>query len=72
MDAKKDQLKAPEQGYTLAGFSFNPQILQTHLTKFYPKNSSLVTYNPHGAAKECSECWPDSLSDEAAKRDLGW
>jgi hypothetical protein len=72
MDADKSKLKAPEQGYTIAGFSFNPNILQKHLKELFPSNDSLVTYNPCGAAKECSECWPDSLSDEAAKRDLDW
>jgi hypothetical protein len=62
MEAKQTDLKAPEQGYTIAGFSFTPGQLETELDKIFEGNSSLITYKPEGAAKEFSECWPDSLS----------
>lgn len=72
MESKKQDLKAPEKGYTIAGFSFTPSQLQDELDKIFPDNSKLVSYKPEGAAKIFSECWPDSLSQEAALRDFAW
>lgn len=46
--------------------------MSVSLEKMFPGNNKLVTYDPKGAAKTFSECWPDSLSGAAAKRDLKW
>jgi len=43
-DATEVQLKAPEKGYTLAGFSFTPAMLAAELEKTFEGNTALVTY----------------------------
>ncbi len=68
MDAPREALKEPEQGYVLAGFSFTAEELFAEIRKHYPEFSYRVDLNPSAAT--FAKLWPNTVSGEAAKRDL--
>ncbi len=74
MDAPRASLQEPENGYTLAGFSFTPQQLFAEIQATAPHLGFAYTVdlsvNPH--AQRFSALWPDSISAAEALRDLGF
>ena len=81
-DAPASVLQEPQAGYALAGFSFSPQDLQNYLKSLPPLGASSssafdVTYDENSnaalsGAALFAELWPNSLSGDAAARDLQW
>lgn len=70
MDAPRENLREPEGGYALAGFSFNPEQLFALIKQEHPHFQ--WSYDASGPAARFSKLWPDSISGEAAERDLGF
>ena len=77
-------LEEPENGYALAGFSFTPAELEASLRRAMKQRGLeaesayrgdvewKMVYEPIGAAAVFAEIWPNSISGEAALRDLSW
>eukprot|EP00037_Helgoeca_nana_P037679 m.17078 g.17078 ORF g.17078 m.17078 type:complete len:346 (-) comp9205_c0_seq1:133-1170(-) len=76
MDAPKSRLQEPAGGYAIAGFSFTAtELIERLRARLLPKTLSLATPplgGVVGAAAELARAWPNSLSGDAAKRDLGF
>jgi threonine 3-dehydrogenase len=70
MDARRVDLREPEGGYALAGFSFSAEalfaLLRARPSGFEEAGEALTP------AARFAELWPNSLSGEEAKRDLGF
>lgn len=68
--ASSQDLKEPEQGYAIAGFSFTPrelfEELQQHGVSFETKEELNANMN------KFANLWCDSLSPEEAQRDFGY
>eukprot|EP01048_Picozoa_sp_COSAG05_P017129 COSAG05_NODE_2295_length_3264_cov_2.986730_5_plen_234_part_00 len=77
-DAPRAQLTEPEAGYAMAGFSFTAQQLLTLLTELCPAagggGSGTLVFEEHldENAAAFARLWPDTISGEAAERDLGF
>lgn len=69
-DAPRAALREPQGGYAIAGFSFTAQCLLARLTAMYPDFETEESLDCDAAA--FARLWPDSLSSEAASRDLGF
>lgn len=80
MEADRAALQEPDNGYAFAGFSFTPSELflglESHLREKYntPLEEAVmeVDFDPSGPAAVFADLWPDSISGEAALRDLQW
>ena len=69
-DADAGALKEPENGYCLAGFSFTPEELFAEIRRHHPGFTHVRALDPD--ASLFARLWPDSLSPDAAERDLGF
>mmetsp|Transcript_2747 Transcript_2747/g.9666 ORF Transcript_2747/g.9666 Transcript_2747/m.9666 type:complete len:342 (+) Transcript_2747:82-1107(+) len=70
--AQRGALGEPEAGYAVAGFSFTPRELFAELERLAPGFAWRDASAGGGAAAKFAVVWPDSLSPEAARRDLGF
>lgn len=55
--------------YNLSGISFNPKELAAEIKKHIPNFT--ITYQPD-FRQQIAESWPESLDDNAARKDWGW
>jgi len=71
-DAPRENLKEPEAGYNMAGFSFTPLELFEAINEIAPELqfSFVVNLERNPAALKFAQTWPDSLSDAEGIRDL--
>lgn len=71
-DAPRENLKEPEAGYNMAGFSFTPAELFEAISEAAPELQFSYTINleKNPNALNFARLWPDSLSDEEGIRDL--
>ena len=69
MDAKRDDLREPEAGYALAGFSFSADELLLLLKRRFPNFEVTEASGPTAAAR-FALLWPDSISAREADTDL--
>jgi threonine 3-dehydrogenase len=69
MDADRARLREPEGGYALAGFSFSAGQLFALLAARFPTFEAGEALTPAAAF---AELWPNSISAEEARRDLGF
>merc|ERR1712159_854583 len=63
-------LTEPEKGYCVPGLSFTPQELFEEIRKHHPGFGFRVELDEH--MNKFANLWPDELSTEEAKRDLGY
>ena len=68
--APRESLREPSAGYCAAGFSFTPRELFALLRQRVP--SFRFVEQADGAAARFAALWPDTISGEAAQRDLGF
>lgn len=70
MEAPRGDLKEPENGYSICGFSFSAKRLFQELkNKYYPNFRWTLQLDEQGAAL-FADAWPCSLSKIEAQRDL--
>jgi nucleoside-diphosphate-sugar epimerase len=68
MEAPPEHVKE-RTSYNLAGFSFSPEDIATHITRHVP-NFKLGFAPDHRQA--IANSWPQSIDDSAARADWGW
>ena len=68
--APSEDLKEPEQGYAIAGFSFTPKQLFEEIHQHGMDLPTTEKLNPN--MNKFAQLWPDSLSPVEAKRDFGY
>lgn len=69
-DADASNLGEPERGYCLSGFSFSPAELFDELKRLRPTFAYDVALDADAA--KFAALWPDSISPDAARADLGF
>lgn len=69
-DAPRAELREPEGGYVIAGFSFTAEELFAWLRLLFPDFAAEMQLDPDASA--FAELWPDTISGDAAARDLGF
>jgi nucleoside-diphosphate-sugar epimerase len=69
-DSPRETLQEPEGGYAISGFSFNAETLFAKLRAMFPDFAVEETLDPDAAA--FARLWPDAISGDAARRDLGF
>merc|ERR1712039_129543 len=69
-DADEAQLKEPERGYAIPGVSFTAHELFDEIRYHKPGFTTGMELNEH--MNTFANLWPDTLSTEEAKRDLGY
>jgi threonine 3-dehydrogenase len=69
-DAPRATLGEPDGGYAIAGFSFTAQTLRVKLKELFPAFKMEESLDADAAS--FARLWPDTLSSQAATRDLGF
>jgi hypothetical protein len=72
MCAPKNRLREPTRGYTASGFSFSARLLFQELTKLCKNFKFIPPKSIDTPAGTFSQLWPDSISIEELKRDVGF
>ena len=67
-EAPRSALREPEGGYAIAGFSFTAEELFARLRPEFPDFVVEMQLDPDAAA--FAQLWPDTISGDAAARDL--
>jgi nucleoside-diphosphate-sugar epimerase len=65
-DAKKIKIRS---SYNLGGISFSPKQIAAEIKKHIPNFK--ITYKPD-FRQPIAESWPQSINDDAARKDWGW
>lgn len=68
MEAEKEDITV-RTSYNMSGMSFSPEEVIKEVQKHYPNLK--YSYEPD-FRQQIADSWPESLKDEAARRDWGW
>lgn len=69
-EADESKLQEPQNGYTIPGLSFTPNELFAEIRKHHPGFGFRVELDEN--MNKFAQLWPDELSAEESKRDLGY